>query len=239
VLGKKYFFKALQKIGKEVKAMFTGIIEELGVVVNIQRSGESFVLTIDAKKILKDVHLGDSISVNGVCLTVTSFSGNQFTVDVMPETVKASSLQSLKRGAKVNLERAMAAGGRFGGHFVSGHIDGTGVIKSKKQVENAIYYEIEASPEILRYVIERGSIAVDGTSLTVFGVTDETFTLSLIPHTLSESIIGLKESGDIVNLECDMIGKYIGHFITSSQNNSKKKSPSGISASFLEENGFL
>jgi riboflavin synthase len=230
---------ALQKIGKEVKAMFTGIIEELGVVANIQRSGESFVLTIDAKKILKDVHLGDSISVNGVCLTVTSFSGNQFTVDVMPETVKASSLQSLKRGAKVNLERAMAAGGRFGGHFVSGHIDGTGVIKSKKQVENAVYYEIEAPEEILRYVIERGSIAVDGTSLTVFGVTDENFTLSLIPHTLSESIIGLKESGDIVNLECDMIGKYVGHFIMSSQNNRNKKSPSGISASFLEENGFL
>ncbi|MBY0147240.1 riboflavin synthase [Neobacillus niacini] len=219
--------------------MFTGIIEELGVVANIQRSGESFVLTIDAKKILKDVHLGDSISVNGVCLTVTSFSGNQFTVDVMPETVKASSLQSLKRGAKVNLERAMAAGGRFGGHFVSGHIDGTGVIKSKKQIENAVYYEIEAPPEILRYIIERGSVAVDGTSLTVFGVTDESFTLSLIPHTLSESIIGLKESGDIVNLECDMIGKYVGHFLMSSQNNHKSKSPSGISASFLEENGFL
>ncbi|WP_045515678.1 riboflavin synthase [Neobacillus niacini] len=218
--------------------MFTGIIEELGAVANIQRSGESFVLTIEAKKILNDVHLGDSISVNGVCLTVTSFSSKQFTVDVMPETVKASSLRSLKRGAKVNLERAMAAGGRFGGHFVSGHIDGTGVIKSKKQVENAIYYEIEASPEILRYVIERGSIAVDGTSLTVFGVTDETFTLSLIPHTLSESIIGVKESGDIVNLECDMIGKYVGHFLMSSQNNGNKKSSSGISARFLEENGF-
>ncbi len=218
--------------------MFTGIIEELGIVANIKRSGESFVLTIDAKKILKDVHLGDSISVNGVCLTVTSFTSSQFTVDVMPETVKASSLQSLKRGAKVNLERAMAAGGRFGGHFVSGHIDGTGVIKSKKQVENAIYYEIEASPEILRYVIERGSIAVDGTSLTVFGVTDETFTLSLIPHTLSESIIGLKESGDIVNLECDMIGKYVGHFLMRGQNTGNQKSSSGISASFLEEHGF-
>jgi riboflavin synthase len=227
----------LQKKGKEGKTMFTGIIEELGVVENLQRSGESFVLSISAKKILDDVHLGDSIAVNGVCLTVTSFSSNHFTVDVMPETVKASSLRSLKRGVKVNLERAMAAGGRFGGHFVSGHIDGTGIIKSKKQVENAIYYEIEASPDILRYVIGRGSIAVDGTSLTVFGVTDETFTLSLIPHTLSESIIGLKESGDIVNLECDMIGKYVGHFITSSQSN--KKSPSGISASFLEENGFL
>ncbi|MEC1521187.1 riboflavin synthase [Neobacillus niacini] len=218
--------------------MFTGIIEELGVVANLKRSGESFVLTIDAKKILEDVHLGDSISVNGVCLTVTSFSNKQFTVDVMPETVKASSLRTLKSGAKVNLERAMAAGGRFGGHFVSGHIDGTGVIKSKKPVENAVYYEIEASPDILRYVIERGSIAVDGTSLTVFGVTEETFTLSLIPHTLSESLIGFKESGDIVNLECDMIGKYVGNFLTGKQNTGNKKSSSGISASFLEEHGF-
>lgn len=218
--------------------MFTGIIEELGVVANIQRSGESFVLTIEAKKILDDVHLGDSISVNGVCLTVTSFTSKQFTVDVMPETVKASSLRSLKRGVKVNLERAMAAGGRFGGHFVSGHIDGTGVIKSKKPVENAIYYEIETSPEILRFVIERGSIAVDGTSLTVFGVLNDSFTLSLIPHTLSESIIGLKESGDIVNLECDMIGKYVGHFLSSGQNSGNKKNSSSISASFLEENGF-
>jgi riboflavin synthase len=218
--------------------MFTGIIEELGVVANIKRSGESFVLTIDAKKILKDVHLGDSISVNGVCLTVTSFTSSQFTVDVMPETVKASSLQSLKRGSKVNLERAMAAGGRFGGHFVSGHIDGTGVIKSKRPIENAVYYEIEASQEILQYIIQRGSIAVDGTSLTVFGVTEDTFTLSLIPHTLTESIIGLKESGDIVNLECDMIGKYVGHFLKRGQNTGNKKSSSNISASFLEEHGF-
>ncbi|MDQ1003190.1 riboflavin synthase [Neobacillus niacini] len=218
--------------------MFTGIIEELGEIANIQRTGESFVLTIQAKEILKDVHLGDSIAVNGVCLTVTTFTSSQFTVDVMPETVKASSLQSLKRGSKVNLERAMAAGGRFGGHFVSGHIDGTGRIKSKRPVENAVYYEIEASPEILKYVIERGSIAVDGTSLTVFGVTDEAFTLSLIPHTLTESIIGLKDSGDIVNLECDMIGKYVGHFLTSRQNNGNKKSSSRISTSFLEEHGF-
>lgn len=218
--------------------MFTGIIEELGVVANIQRTGDSFVLTIEAKKILEDVHLGDSIAVNGVCLTVTSFSNKQFTVDVMPETVKASSLNALKRGTKVNLERAMAAGGRFGGHFVSGHIDGTGVIKSKKQLENAIYYEIEAPSNILRYVIVRGSITVDGTSLTVFGVTNETFTLSLIPHTLSESIIGLKDSGDIVNLECDMIGKYVGHFLTAGSSNGTKTSSSGISAQFLAENGF-
>src|SRR4051794_34218841 len=172
--------------------MFTGIIEEIGKVVKIQRSANSYVLTIEAKKILQDVHLGDSIAVNGVCLTVTSFSGMQFTVDVMPETVKATSLNNVQSGTKVNLERAMAAGGRFGGHFVSGHADGTGVIKRKQALENAIYYEIEADPEVLRFVIVRGSVAVDGTSLTVFDVSDCSFTLSLIPHTLSETVLGLK-----------------------------------------------
>ncbi|MDN3015261.1 riboflavin synthase [Paenibacillus sp. BSR1-1] len=219
--------------------MFTGIIEEIGSILNIQRTGESFVLTISAKKILEDVHLGDSIAVNGVCLTVTSFTANRFTVDVMPETVRASSLNIVKRGSNVNLERAMAAGGRFGGHFVSGHIDGTGIIKSKKAFENAVYYEIEADPELLRYVIERGSIAVDGTSLTVFEVSENRFTLSLIPHTLGESIVGQKDSGDIVNLECDMIGKYVGHFMNNLGKNNQQKSSGGISANFLEENGFF
>ncbi|MDQ0199650.1 riboflavin synthase [Neobacillus ginsengisoli] len=218
--------------------MFTGIIEEIGQISNIGRTGESIVLTIEAKKILEDVHLGDSIAVNGVCLTVTSFTKTYFTVDVMPETVRATSLNDVKRGSKVNLERAMAAGGRFGGHFVSGHIDGTGIIKSKKQFENAIYYEIEASPEILRYVIVRGSVAVDGTSLTVFGTGEKSFTLSLIPHTLSESILGLKGQGDTVNLECDMIGKYVGHFLTGVSGNSNNKIPSGITSQFLQDNGF-
>ncbi|MEH7376144.1 MULTISPECIES: riboflavin synthase [Bacillaceae] len=218
--------------------MFTGIIEEIGVVANIQRTGESFVLAIEAKKILNDVHLGDSIAVNGVCLTVTSFTGKLFTVDVMPETVKASSLNMVKRGSKVNLERAMAAGGRFGGHFVSGHIDGTGIIKSKQSFENAVYYEIEAEQNILKYVILRGSITVDGTSLTVFAVTENSFTLSIIPHTLSETILGLKGSGDIVNLECDMIGKYVGHFIKNLSSDTAEKRKTGITAQFLADNGF-
>ncbi|MBT2736320.1 riboflavin synthase [Bacillus sp. ISL-7] len=218
--------------------MFTGIIEEIGVVANIQRTGESFVLAIEAKKILNDVHLGDSIAVNGVCLTVTSFTGKLFTVDVMPETVKASSLNMVKRGSRVNLERAMAAGGRFGGHFVSGHIDGTGIIKSKQSFENAVYYEIEADQDILKYVILRGSITVDGTSLTVFAVTENSFTLSIIPHTLSETILGLKGSGDIVNLECDMIGKYVGHFMKNLSGDTAQNHKTGITAQFLADNGF-
>ncbi|AIM14890.1 MULTISPECIES: riboflavin synthase [Neobacillus] len=218
--------------------MFTGIVEEIGLVLNIQRSGNSFVLTIEAKKILEDIHLGDSIAVNGVCLTVTSFSGNRFTVDVMPETVKATSLNEVTRGSKVNLERAMAAKGRFGGHFVSGHVDGIGIIKKKRAYENAVYYEIAAGPEIMKYVIYKGSIAVDGTSLTVFGVSDEGFTLSIIPHTLSESVLGLKGPGDIVNLECDMIGKYVAHFLSHFSSEPVQNKKTGITEKFLEENGF-
>lgn len=218
--------------------MFTGIIEEIGSVANIQHTGESFVLTIDASKVLTDVNLGDSIAVNGVCLTVTSFSKNRFTVDVMPETVKATSLKTVKRGSKVNLERAMAAGGRFGGHFVAGHVDGVGVIKGKKQFENAVYYEIEADPELLKYIILKGSVAVDGTSLTVFGVSEDSFTLSLIPHTLSETVLGFKGTGDIVNIECDMIGKYVGHFLNN-QAAAASKRGNNITAQFLEENGFM
>jgi riboflavin synthase len=218
--------------------MFTGIIEEIGKVAKIQRTANSYVLTIEAEKILQDVHLGDSIAVNGVCLTVTSFSGKQFSVDVMPETVKATSLNNIQSGTRVNLERAMAAGGRFGGHFVSGHIDGTGIIKRKQASENAVYYEIETDPDLLRYVIHRGSVAVDGTSLTVFDVSDTSFTLSLIPHTLSETVIGLKGPGDRVNVESDMIGRYVSHFIQNLGKDPNKKNKTGITQSFLEENGF-
>lgn len=217
--------------------MFTGIIEEIGSVSEIRLSGVSFVLTIEAKKVLKDVHLGDSISVNGVCLTVTSFSDSRFTVDVMPETVNGTSLKTLKRGTKVNLERAMAAGGRFGGHFVSGHIDGIGMITGKKQIENATYYTIEVEKELRNYIILKGSVAVDGTSLTVFDVKDKSFTVSLIPLTSSDTVLGSKEKGDIVNIECDMIGKYIGHFMLNKEPAQKKGS--SITASFLEDNGFM
>ncbi|KIY20838.1 MULTISPECIES: riboflavin synthase [Mesobacillus] len=218
--------------------MFTGIIEEIGTIANIQYSGESFMLTIDAKKVLTDVQVGDSIAVNGVCLTVTSYTENRFTVDVMPETVKASSLKTARRGSKVNLERAMAAGGRFGGHFVAGHVDGVGIIKGKTQVENAVYYEIQVEPDLLKYVILKGSVAVDGTSLTVFGISEDSLTLSLIPLTLADTVLGFKDKGDIVNIECDMIGKYVGHFL-SDQLAAAPKRESKITARFLEDNGFM
>ncbi|WP_209122501.1 riboflavin synthase [Alkalihalobacillus sp. BA299] len=216
--------------------MFTGIIEELGTIGNIRQNNEAVVMTIEANKILKDVHLGDSIAVNGVCLTVTSYDTHRFTVDLMPETVRSTSLKNLQRGSKVNLERAMAANGRFGGHFVSGHVDGVGKIKKREAVDNAVYYQIEISPELRRYILFKGSIAVDGTSLTVFGVDETSFTVSIIPHTLSETVIGGKQPGDIVNIECDIVGKYIEQFIT--QRMPQQGTNHSLTESFLEEHGF-
>lgn len=218
--------------------MFTGIIEEIGTIDKINQKNEAIVMTIRANKILEDVNLGDSIAVNGVCLTVTSFTPNQFTVDIMPETVRATSLRMLQKGSNVNLERAMAANGRFGGHFVSGHVDGIGTIVKKEPLDNAVYYEIEIPESLRPYILLKGSVAIDGTSLTIFKVTDTTFTISIIPHTLSETIIGSKGPGDIVNIECDMLAKYIEqflHFRFQGENNGK----SSITTDFLKENGFI
>ncbi|MEW9501792.1 riboflavin synthase [Jeotgalibacillus marinus] len=216
--------------------MFTGIIEEVGSVVSMTRGSESMVLTIKGPKVVSDVQLGDSISVNGVCLTVTEFTDQTFSVDVMPETVKASTLHQLKTGSRVNLERAMAANGRFGGHFVSGHIDGTGTIISRKQKENAIYIYIEMDPTLMPYFIVKGSVAVDGTSLTVFDVEDTAIMISLIPQTVDESIVGSKKMGDRVNIECDMIAKYIQRFQQPGTTQPKKNS---VDESFLQKHGFM
>ncbi|MCA1030589.1 riboflavin synthase [Bacillus timonensis] len=217
--------------------MFTGIIEEIGTVKNISGTGQAIILKIEASKILNDVQLGDSISVNGVCLTVTSFTDREFTVDVMPETINATSLVSLRRGSSVNLERAMAANGRFGGHFVSGHVDGVGEIVHKERKENAVYYTIKVDEHIRKFMLMKGSVAVDGTSLTIFGLTDNTFTISLIPHTLQETILGQKGQGDTVNLECDMLGKYVQQFVQN-LHDGKPSKQSSITAGFLEEHGY-
>ncbi|ANB61289.1 riboflavin synthase [Anoxybacteroides amylolyticum] len=214
--------------------MFTGIIEEVGTIEQMKQAGEAIVFTIGAKKILADVKLGDSIAVNGVCLTVTSFTPRTFTVDVMPETVRATSLRTLARGAKVNLERAMAANGRFGGHFVSGHVDGVGEIIRKEPVANAVYYEIKVPKPLRKYMIVKGSVAIDGTSLTIFGLTDDTLTISLIPHTRAETILGDKQVGDIVNIECDVIGKYVEQFLGQKE----EKTSSAITLEFLETHGY-
>lgn len=213
--------------------MFTGIIEEIGVIKGIKRSANWCVLTIGASSVLKDVQLGDSIAVNGVCLTVTSFTQEQFTVDVMPETFDKTSLSRLNIGFKVNLERAMAAGGRFGGHFVSGHVDGTGIISSRLPYGNAVLFEIKAPEELLYYMVPKGSITIDGISLTILEVAEDRFSVSIIPHTLEMTILQYKGVGDLVNLECDMIGKYIEKFVSS------RKPASKITQAFLAEHGFI
>lgn len=200
--------------------MFTGIVEELGTVKHLQKGAKSVVLTIEAHKVLSDASTGSSIAVNGVCLTVTSFSQTSFTADVMHETLKRSSLGSLITGSKVNLERAMAADGRFGGHIVAGHIDDIGTISTIKKDDNAIWYTIETTDLLLRYVIAKGSIAIDGISLTVATLDKTNFSVSVIPHTLKNTVLAFKKVGDIVNLENDCIGKYVERLLTTQQNQS-------------------
>ncbi len=212
--------------------MFTGIVEELGTVKRITRGNDKQRITLSCKKILEDIHLGDSIAVNGVCLTVVDFDKEGFSADVMNETFMRSSLGSLSVGSPVDLERAMSADGRFGGHIVSGHIDGTGTIQNIRKDGNAIWLEIIAGEKILDFVVEKGSIAIDGISLTVAEVNAKSFKVSIIPHTLKETVLGSKKRGDIVNLENDVIGKYIKKFIDKS-NESK-----GLTREFLLANGF-
>ncbi|KGP92539.1 riboflavin synthase subunit alpha [Pontibacillus chungwhensis BH030062] len=215
--------------------MFTGIIEEMGSVKGIKQGQEAMEITVTAQTVLEDVHLGDSISVNGVCLTVTEFTSQEARFDVMPETFHATNLREIKTGSKVNLERSMKADGRFGGHMVSGHVDGVGTITSKKQDSNAIYYTIELPEDLMDYFVYKGSVAVDGTSLTVFGVEGQTITISLIPHTVEHTVLGDKGEGDRVNIEIDMLGKYVVNFLSKQQQQAKSSS---ITEGFLAENGF-
>lgn len=189
--------------------MFTGIVEEIGAIRSVRKGAASAALTVGARLILSDIHTGDSIAVNGVCLTVTAFTADTFTADVMHETLLCSSLGMLHPGSHVNLERAMPAWGRFGGHIVSGHIDGIGTIASIRRDGNAFWYTIRAPGSILRFIIEKGSIAIDGISLTVAAFGTGFFQVSVIPHTLSRTALSLKREGDTVNLENDCIGKYL------------------------------
>ncbi|KKB74706.1 MULTISPECIES: riboflavin synthase [Bacillus] len=215
--------------------MFTGIIEEIGTIKDMRKTGNAMSLVIASRKVTEDVKLGDSIAVNGVCLTVTGYKKDQFTADVMLETLKATSLGALKIGSSVNLERAMAANGRFGGHMVSGHVDGTASIVRIEKAENSIYYDLKLDPALAKMLVLKGSIAVDGVSLTIFGLTDDEVTVSLIPHTLDETIFSEKKVGSIVNVECDMIGKYIYRFL---HRTNEEKQTKIITETFLKENGF-
>lgn len=217
--------------------MFTGIIEEIGTIKSINSTGISSQLCISANKILEDTKIGDSIAVNGVCLTVTSIKSNLFTADVMAETLRRSNLGSLLPQSKVNLERAMPANGRFGGHIVSGHIDGTGTIVETKPEGNAVWIKINCSDNLLKYIIHKGSITIDGISLTVAKVTDSDFSVSIIPHTAANTTLLQKKSGDVVNLENDVVGKYIEKLL-SFQKIDEQKPQSKITEEFLRQNGF-
>ena len=216
--------------------MFTGLIEEIGKVESVVKSKKSSRITIKAKKILEGIELGDSISTNGVCLTVISLGPDSFSFDVMAETIRLSNLSSFSPGDKVNLERALCLGDRLGGHIVSGHIDGTGIILNFQRENNAVWITVGCSFEVLKYIIHRGSIAIDGVSLTVAYVDKSVFKVSIIPHTKDMTTLLVKKVGDKVNLECDIIGKYIERFLGAKEGTLGKKE---ITLDFLNENGFL
>lgn len=217
------------KVGEE---MFTGIVEDIGTIKALQSNKNSMKITVQSSKVAEDVGLGDSIAVNGVCLTVTHFTDEELTMDVMPETVKATNLHQLTIGDPVNLERAMPANGRFGGHFVAGHVDGIGKILRKRPVANAVYIDIELSEELTSFCIPKGSITIDGTSLTIFQVETNQVTISLIPHTYKETILGMKKMGAFVNIETDLVGKYILNDLKNGQGKSM------ITRDYLARHGF-
>ena len=217
--------------------MFTGIIEEIGTIQSVKRSQSSLTLEIAGTIIFDDLRIGDSVAVNGVCLTATNIGAQRFTADVMPESVKMTSLINLSAGSKVNLERAMAANGRFGGRVVAGHVDGQGKIIGKDHVGNSIVFRIAADDAILHYVIYKGSITVDGASLTVSKVGTGWFEISIIPHTIGNTILQYATIGTTVNLETDIFGRYIEHFMK--ETHLESTNTSTVTMDTLVRNGFL
>ena len=216
--------------------MFTGLVEELGRLKRLQQGSAWGKITVEAKKVLDNIQLGDSIAINGVCLTVVDFTANDFTADVMAETLEKSNLGSLKPGTQVNLERALRPTDRMGGHIVQGHVDGIGHIILDEQIGIARLIKIETSPNVLAFIVSKGSIAIDGISLTVVEIKDNWFSVSLIPHSAAMTTLGFKKRGDQVNLETDIVGRYLYKFL-----NHTPEAPSSrsIDLRFLAESGFL
>ena len=215
--------------------MFTGLIAELGTVKALNRQGISYHLTVNAKKIQENLKIGDSVAVNGVCLTVVDKQEDSFTADVMPETVRLTNIGLLQVGDKVNLERTLRLCDGLDGHLVTGHVEGLGVIKSKQQEGIAVIVTIETEARLLKYILTKGSIAIDGISLTVIRTDETSFAVSLIPHTAKETTLGLKAVGDKVNLETDIIGKYVEKLIKPVK---EQPSKSNITRDFLSKYGF-
>lgn len=220
--------------------MFTGLVAELGTVQKLARQGNSYHLTVSAKKVMADLKIGDSVAVNGSCLTVVQLGGDGFTADVMPETVRLTNIGSLNFGDKVNLERTLRLCDGLDGHLVSGHVEGLGTIASQKADGIAVVVTIAAPPELLKYIIKKGSIAIDGISLTVTEVTSSSFSVSLIPHTAQETTLGFKTVGDTVNLETDILGKYVERMLNQYNQQEKNTASAGsLNKNMLFENGFL
>jgi len=217
--------------------MFTGLIAELGTVQQLARQGSSFHLTVSAQKIMDNLKIGDSVAVNGCCLTVVKLADATFTADVMPETVRLTNIGLLKTGSRVNLERTLRLCDGLDGHIVSGHVEGLGTILEQRPDGIAVVTTIGAGPELLKYIIKKGSIAIDGISLTVTEVTEVGFSVSLIPHTAKETTLGIKSVGDKVNLETDIIGKYVERMLGFQGKPQAKEEKIGMD--FLAQNGFL
>ncbi len=211
--------------------MFTGLIVELGEVISLEKMAENARLSLKCRVIIGDVKIGDSISVNGVCLTAVNIKGNAISFDVSYETLKATNLGWLKKSDRVNIEPSLRADSKIGGHFVTGHVDGIGKIRSKLKVGNVIRVEVESPPEILKYLVEKGSIAIDGISLTVVEVFKNSFCVVIIPHTANLTTIGLKNQGETVNLEADILGKYVAKFLNATKDSSL--------LSALNKSGFI
>ncbi|MCG1013315.1 riboflavin synthase [Tepidanaerobacter sp. GT38] len=215
--------------------MFTGIIEEVGIVTKLVGSSSGALITILCKKILEDLEIGDSVAVNGVCLTAREVKNDSFVADIMPETLRNTTLSELSAGKRVNLERALKAEGRFGGHIVLGHVDGVGRILRTYPEGNAVVFEIGVPPELMKYIVPKGSIAVDGISLTVQAVSIHGFSVSIIPHTLNTTVLQYKNQGDTVNIETDIIGKYVREYLLNLQEDTSGK---GLTAEMLKLYGF-
>ncbi len=219
--------------------MFTGIVEEIGTIEKIRHGAASAVLDIRARKVTEGTKTGDSIAVNGVCLTVVEINTGHFQADVMHETLERSALKLLLPGSRVNLERAMRADGRFGGHIVAGHVDGVGRITGIRRDDTAVWYSVTAQPGVMRYIVEKGSVAVDGISLTVAKVTATGFFVSVIPHTAGHTTLAEHREGDAVNLETDIIGKYVEKLLfPAAEQSEKRQNTGGLTMEFLSQNGF-
>ena len=220
--------------------MFTGIIEGLGSIIQIAKSDYGMRLTVESDFILDEVKIGDSMSVNGACLTVIKIEGKRFQADVSPETLEKTNFKKTKIGERVNLERALRFSDRINGHLVTGHIDGTAIVKSRRETGNAIIFSFEISRSLTGYIIKKGSIAIDGISLTINNCDENNFEVSIIPHTAGLTTIGFKKAGDKVNIETDIIGKYVERFVAGiAEKNTKEKSSSILDKEYLAKMGFI